>query len=868
MSFNEKLSYTEHNVLTPTADFSIGFKDYSGDSDRINITVNNVPASEAGYMAQRINDLVIRLTPTVPAGNIVRLQRETNIDEPFYRFTAGAKFVAANIDANFRQILHSQQEVRNSFDFLEGNTLGVVEAAKEATERANEAADLVEDLIVGKVQTTNVYLPDGSTQQDFNTRVLNTRVETIADLPTNALDGDVVYVKGYYKPTNLALAQPYIGGGTRVYVASRKSVNDGFLCINGWVLQVEGNTVTCSQAGAKNDVSFDSSDAIQRALLYSGVTVIDSYYYTSKAVWFPISKIIRGIGMWSCGIVKTGNGVLNLTHNKSNGATTLNKNAVLVGYAERGNSSYNEDCHLSDFSLRYAGGQSNSIGLYVPSTCRSRYTNILVEDCDVGYQTSDSWLMSLNLFHVRNSRIAFYNGAPDGTIGINGTSNHYVNTYAEVCSEIAYYFDTYQYSSMSACAADKMPTTAKAVFKVNGSDIIVTSQGCEQIHTKLCDVSGASTLNFIGGQIMIDNRFQQSGSWSNAIFNLRGTSKVVSSNTKFVIDSDSVSTGTIAGFAAVDQGSLLEINEPAMHTGRIGSILDANSFNSYTALDIKLWAGSVAKVRTPYGGIERRSQNDLAEFLVGFKTPSRVLDTFLDIKTSGSIQSAARSLPSAYNLNTLLAEKVTGVMGQSFWSTAGTDLGYPTNNEVNLIHQMYIEAASGTGSVPYAVQNCYAGANGVYYRCKVDQREVSPWYLYRTSKNTTVDSNGFVKAASPVLQLYADKVELNEEASEQPISFEKIGTGDYLITGSLGFAQEGWYIEMPKDANGNVLVAVVYEQLEDATISVKTYSKKFDVETGDVVPNLSNPRDVPEGRWISIRLHSLIGDDLPLEVAD
>ena len=121
----------------------------------------------------------------------------------------------------------------------------------------------------------------------------------------------------------------------------------------------------------------------------------------------------------------------------------------------------------------------------------------------------------------------------------------------------------------------------------------------------------------------------------------------------------------------------------------------------------------------------------------------------------------------------------------------------------------------------------------------------------------SVDANGFIKKASPIVRLFADKIELNDEAEEQDVSFERLGTGDYLVKGSLGFAQEGWYIEMPKDANGNVLVAVVYKQLPNNDISVKTYAKKFDEETGDILPNLDKPRDIPETRWINLRLESI-----------
>lgn len=137
-----------------------------------------------------------------------------------------------------------------------------------------------------------------------------------------------------------------------------------------------------------------------------------------------------------------------------------------------------------------------------------------------------------------------------------------------------------------------------------------------------------------------------------------------------------------------------------------------------------------------------------------------------------------------------------------------------------------------------------------------DSRNISYGKLL-SSNNTTIDGNGFVKAASPIIKLFANKIELNDEAQQQEIVFEKLGTGDYLITGSTGFAQEGWYVETPKDANGNVLFSVIYTSLENGDISVKTYKKKFDFETVSIVADLNSPVDIPVGRWIDIRLQEL-----------
>lgn len=169
--------------------------------------------------------------------------------------------------------------------------------------------------------------------------------------------------------------------------------------------------------------------------------------------------------------------------------------------------------------------------------------------------------------------------------------------------------------------------------------------------------------------------------------------------------------------------------------------------------------------------------------------------------------------------------------------------------------------------VHLAINAGYAAQIGVVgyqkklgFRYSVDVGHLSPVIEALTRLNTQIDPNGFIKAASPIVSLYADKIELNDEAAQQKITFEKLGVGDYLVKGSTGFAQEGWYIETPKDANGNVLVAVVYEQLENNDISVKTYDYMLN-KKGRIVPDLETPLDIPATRWIDLRLQALPQDD-------
>lgn len=136
-----------------------------------------------------------------------------------------------------------------------------------------------------------------------------------------------------------------------------------------------------------------------------------------------------------------------------------------------------------------------------------------------------------------------------------------------------------------------------------------------------------------------------------------------------------------------------------------------------------------------------------------------------------------------------------------------------------------------------------------------------------SGNNTTIDANGFVKAASPVVKLFQNHIELNNDAAKQSLEYEKLGIGNYLLKGTLGFAKEGWYIEVSKDANGNNIVAVEYTTLKNGDLSIKTYKRKFDFELAAIVADHENPVDIPEGRWIDIRLHEEpeVISDTPLD---
>ncbi|MDF7255731.1 hypothetical protein NFF66_13035 [Proteus mirabilis] len=140
---------------------------------------------------------------------------------------------------------------------------------------------------------------------------------------------------------------------------------------------------------------------------------------------------------------------------------------------------------------------------------------------------------------------------------------------------------------------------------------------------------------------------------------------------------------------------------------------------------------------------------------------------------------------------------------------------------------------------------------------------VSQYYAW-TSKNTTTDPQGFIKKASPIIDINPDGTFTTNDESEGA-TVTRVAQGEYLIEGVLGFnADAGWGgvdsgIEIPLDVNKQPLIWVNSIINKDGSILVKTYHRTHPdapsfanneiegVKNGDLI-------DIPDGRFISVRV--------------
>lgn len=143
-----------------------------------------------------------------------------------------------------------------------------------------------------------------------------------------------------------------------------------------------------------------------------------------------------------------------------------------------------------------------------------------------------------------------------------------------------------------------------------------------------------------------------------------------------------------------------------------------------------------------------------------------------------------------------------------------------------------------------------------------------------TEANTTVDSNGFIKRASPVIKIFTDgRAETNDESDGALVIRQDVGR--YMITGVLGLNSDAAWggidggFEIPVDRNKQPRLWLDYEMNSDGSILVKTYHRTHpeapefarnrighsndDGSFTELVKN-GEPVDIPADSFVSVRV--------------
>ncbi|MGK0703660.1 phage tail protein [Yokenella regensburgei] len=150
----------------------------------------------------------------------------------------------------------------------------------------------------------------------------------------------------------------------------------------------------------------------------------------------------------------------------------------------------------------------------------------------------------------------------------------------------------------------------------------------------------------------------------------------------------------------------------------------------------------------------------------------------------------------------------------------------------------------------------------------------SPWIKQWCQANTTIDANGALKPASPIVKIFGNgAAELNDES--EGVTVKRLSTGVYLLSGITGLNADPLWggidggVVIPTDINNQPLVWADFCVEPGGDIVLKTYhrthpgapefarnligNKNDDGSFTETVKD-GDPVDIPTGRWVDVRV--------------
>lgn len=317
--------------------------------------------------------------------------------------------------------------------------------------------------------------------------------------------------------------------------------------------------------------------------------------------------------------------------------------------------------------------------------------------------------------------------------------------------------------------------------------------------------------------------------------------KSVNSDTELVLAQPALATATNTTFS-------IHITEPDNNSDAARTMVAINAYTQYFLDAMNTWMSETGqtKIEMPNGEVItldsiKKMQGDISKKADDNKTV-HIGDFGL-----GSINPSFTN-DSLKNSNQTSFFMQGGGSGTNQFINHGCGIHLAYNSTIKT--GLFVNASSG---VVYSYTSDVRDANGI----------VRNRILYSTA-NTTTDPQGFIKKASPIININSDGTFTTNDESEGA-TVTRVAQGEYLIEGVLGFNSDaGWGgidggIEIPLDVNKQPLIWVDYKVMEDGSILVRTYHR-----THPNAPEFANnkidgykdgdPIDIPDGRFISVRV--------------
>lgn len=311
---------------------------------------------------------------------------------------------------------------------------------------------------------------------DYSILVQNKNGSTIYSAPaaTERYSGVVVEISS----TDVSFLQAGTGAVTRTAQSKMRDV------------------VSVRDFGAVGDGVADDTAAIQNAINSGSKNV-----YLPAGTYRITSPLTMAGGVSLIGANKTGTIIFKSTSTVGVGSNVARAGTRTDSYAvdavvilTHADNDYNYSTQIRNLTLKKATYAASSYGIYAPRCSQFCFEELLIQNCNVGYYTFDSWMANLKNVVVQACAIG-YQHADDGSGLGTGTSITFQNCWANFDNTIAQPTTAFSifgltYSSLISCAADNG-------IRVDGTGIynytFLSSTGIS--------MNGCGAENFKGGFI-------------------------------------------------------------------------------------------------------------------------------------------------------------------------------------------------------------------------------------------------------------------------------------------------------------------------------------------------------------------------------
>ncbi|MFZ4998548.1 phage tail protein [Enterobacter asburiae] len=204
------------------------------------------------------------------------------------------------------------------------------------------------------------------------------------------------------------------------------------------------------------------------------------------------------------------------------------------------------------------------------------------------------------------------------------------------------------------------------------------------------------------------------------------------------------------------------------------------------------------------------------------------------------------------------------------WCTAASDYTLntggpnPSQNGTGYAYAQSLSLGNQQNRTLFFVPFTITGNSGSLCWQGVFNGTLTPMVTTRDTRNTIVDSNGFIKQASPVIKIFSDGA-YETNAESEGCSVTRLAIGEYIIDGCMGLNSDGVWggidggFEIPSDRNKQPLIWLDYDVNSDGSVLVKTYHRthpsapafarndRLGLADGD-------PVDIPADQFVSVRV--------------